>query len=176
MQAKDRLIAVFAVALLVVLAVVWFIPTGLQQAPTVTLPGINGKKISLADYRGRPYIVTFWATTCPGCIKEIPHLVKLHQDYASRGFDIVAISMAYDPPSQVITLVRKRQLPYTIAMDLEGEAARAFGDVQLTPTNFLIGPDGRILHRKIGEYTEQDMTMLRQQIEAYLVNPGQQTS
>jgi peroxiredoxin len=176
MRTKDRLIAVFAVALLVVLAAVWFMPTGLQQAPAVTLPGINGDKVALAEYRGRPYIVTFWATTCPGCIKEIPHLVKLHQDYADRGFDVVAISMDYDPPSQVIALVRNRQLPYTIAMDLEGEAARAFGDVRLTPTNFLIGPDGRILHRKIGEYTEQDMTILRQQIESYLNVTGKQAS
>jgi peroxiredoxin len=176
MKTKDRLLAAFALALVLVLAAIWFIPAGLQQAPLLTLPGIEGEPIDLADYRGQPHIVTFWATTCPGCIKEIPHLIELHQDYAEQGFNIIAISMNYDPPNQVVALVRNRQLPYTIAMDLEGKAAKAFGDVRLTPTNFFLGPDGRILHKKIGEYTKQELAMLRQRIESLLRNTEKQAS
>jgi peroxiredoxin len=176
MKTKDRLLAAFALALVLVLAAIWFIPTGLQQAPDISLPGLKGETVTLSDYQGQPYIVTFWATTCPGCIKEIPLLVRLHEEYAGRGFHIIGISMAYDPPNQVVSLVRNRQLPYTIAMDLKGEAAIAFGDVRLTPTNFLIGPDGRILHKKIGEYTEPDLDMLRQRIEALLSDKEQQAS
>ena len=66
--------------------------------------------------------------------------------------------MAYDPPNQVLTLSKARRIPYPIALDIQSRAADAFGDVRLTPTSFLIAPDGRIVHQKIGEL---DMNTLR---------------
>ncbi|WP_126456656.1 peroxiredoxin family protein [Sulfuriflexus mobilis] len=165
MKAKDSLIALVVLALLGLLGYLWFAPAGLRQAPDIHLTTLDGDKLALNDLRGRPVLITFWATTCPGCIKEMPHLVELHNDYSQQGFKLIGISMPYDPPNQVYELVKRRGLPYTIALDINGEATRAFGDIRLTPTTFLIAPDGRIVQHTIGDL---DMAALRARIEAML--------
>ena len=73
--------------------------------------------------------------------------------------------MDYDPPNQVLAMSKARAIPYPIALDLQSDAAQAFGDVRLTPTSFLIAPDGRIVYRKTGE---MDMAKIRRDILAML--------
>jgi peroxiredoxin len=165
MKAKDILLGLFAVALVGALAYVWLSPEGLKRAPDIALRTIDGNEINLAELRGRPVLVTFWATSCPGCVKEIPHLIELHQEFGPRGLQLVAVAMSYDPPDHVLAMRDARQIPYPIALDIKGEAARAFGDVRLTPTSFLIAPDGRIVRQKIGE---MEMADVRAQIRAML--------
>ncbi len=160
MKSRDILVGVFALVLLAVVGYVWFAPGGMQQAPQVRLVTLQGNDITLDQLRGRPVLVTFWATTCPGCRKEMPHLVKLYRDLHPKGLEIVGIAMSYDPPNQVKNLVQQRAIPYTIALDITGEAARAFGDVRLTPTSFLIAPDGRIVKQKIGEMDMDEVRRL----------------
>lgn len=169
MKLKDTLIALFALALLAGLGYLWLAPAGLSEAPEITLQTIKGDKIALSQLRGKPVLVNFWATTCPGCIKEMPHLIELYRELAPKGFEIIGVAMAYDPPNQVIALTDKRNIPYPIALDLKGEAARAFGDVRLTPSNFLIAPDGRVVHQKIGE---MDIQKVRAMILDMLAQSG----
>jgi peroxiredoxin len=169
MKAKDISIALFAVVLIGVLAYVWFSPSGLKQAPSLAVTTLEGERVSLEQLRGKPVLVTFWATTCPGCVKEMPHLVELYQALAPRGLEIVALAMAYDPEEQVREMVKLKQLPYKVALDSDGAAARAFGDVKLTPTSFLIDPSGRIVQQKLGEL---DMNALHGRIVAMLQQRG----
>lgn len=150
MRLKDALIIGFAVALIGVLGYLWFAPTGLTQAPEITLTTISGKHIDLAKLRGRPVLVTFWATSCPGCVAEMPHLVKLYKELAPHGLEVIGVAMSYDPPKEVIAMARARHIPYPLAVDTQGRISKAFGNVQLTPTSFLIAPDGRIVRQKIG--------------------------
>jgi peroxiredoxin len=131
------------------------IPT--KKAPDVTFTTITGKKIALKDLRGKPAIITFWATDCPACIKEIPDLIDLHTHYHQQGLEIIAVAMYYDPPNHVITLTEDLQLPYHVALDLKAELAHAFGDVQLTPSTFLITPDGLIDLKKTGAIDPAEM-------------------
>jgi len=151
MKLKDILIGLFALSLLGGTGYLWMAPAGLAKAPDITVSTIRGEKISLSELSGQPVLVNFWATTCPGCIKEMPHLVELYKELAPKGFEMIGIAMSYDPPNQVIALADGRKLPYPIALDIQGDAARAFGDVRLTPSSFLIAPDGRVVHQKIGE-------------------------
>ena len=151
MKIKETLIALFAVALLVTLGYLWFAPAGLKASPDISLMTIKGEQLQLASYRGRPLLITFWATTCPGCIKEMPHLIELYEELQPQGLEIIGIAMAYDPPNQVLAMSKARNIPYPIALDINANAAQAFGDVRLTPTSFLIAPDGRIVYQKIGE-------------------------
>jgi len=132
----------------------------ISSAPDVTLTTITGKKIALKELRGKPVIVTFWATDCPACIKEIPHLIDLYTHYHQQGLEIIAVAMAYDPPNHVITLTEDLQLPYNVALDLNAEIAHAFGDVQLTPSTFLIGPEGLIALQKTGAFDPAEMKTL----------------
>jgi len=169
MKIKEIAIVAFAVALLGTLSYVWFSPEGLKQAPNIHVTTLDGKQIELQSLQGRPVLVTFWATTCPGCVKEMPHLVELYKELGPRGLQLIALAMSYDPEEQVREMVKLKQLPYTVALDTEGEAARAFGDVKLTPTSFLIAPDGRIVQQKLGE---MDMNALHNRIVSMLAQKG----
>jgi peroxiredoxin len=81
----------------------------------------------------------------------MPGMIETYTQYKDRGFEIIAVAMSYDPPNYVQSFVRTRQLPFPVALDVDGAHARAFGNVQLTPTSFIIGKDGRILEQKLGE-------------------------
>ncbi|HBU29641.1 MAG: thioredoxin [Thiobacillus sp. GWE1_62_9] len=120
-------------------------------APAATFTTLEGRSIALDELRGKVVLVNFWATSCPGCIKEMPGMVETYKQYKDRGFEIIAVAMSYDPPNYVVNFVQTRQLPFPVALDVDGAHARAFGDVQLTPTTFIIGKDGRILEQKLGE-------------------------
>lgn len=151
MKIKDLLITVFALTLVASLAWLWLAPAGLQQVPEISFSTIDGRKLSTQALRGRPVLVNFWATTCPGCVKEMPHLIELYDELHPQGFELIGVAMAYDPPNQVLALSKARGINYPIALDIQNEAAMAFGDVRLTPTSFLIAPDGRVVYQKTGE-------------------------
>ena len=126
-------------------------------APDETFTTITGKKIALKELRGKPVIITFWATDCPACIKEIPHLLDLYKQYHKQGLEIIAVAMYYDPPNHVVSMTNDLQLPYNVALDLNAEHAHAFGDVQLIPSIFLISPDGLIDLKKTGAFDPVEM-------------------
>ena len=136
----------------------WFWQTErIKPAPDLTFTTITGKKIELAKVQGNPVIVTFWATDCAGCIREIPHLIELYNQFHPLGLEIIAIAMYYDPPNHVVEMTKAKQIPYDIALDLKAEHAYAFGQVQLTPTTFLISSTGTIIMQKTGEFAITDM-------------------
>ena len=161
MKTWKALITLFTVVLLGTLTWLWFAPTGLKTSPDISLMTIKGEEIHLASLQGKPLLVTFWATTCPGCIKEIPHLIELYDELAPQGLEIIGIAMDYDPPNRVLAMSKTRNIPYPIALDIHADAARAFGNVRLTPTSFLIAPDGRIAYQKVGAI---NMVRLREDI------------
>ena len=145
---KPLLVALAVVAIAGALAYALMDKPG---APAATFTTLEGKPIALVDLRGKVVLVNFWATSCPGCIKEMPDMVESYKLYRDRGFEIIAVAMSYDPPNYVLNFVQTRQLPFPVALDVDGAHARAFGNVQLTPTSFIIGKDGRILEQKLGE-------------------------
>lgn len=148
MKLVKPLLAIMALAIVGALAY-----TLLQKptAPAVTFTTLEGKRIPLESLRGKVVLVNFWATSCPGCIKEMPGMVETYHQYKNKGFEIVAVAMSYDPPNYVLNFVQTRQLPFPVALDINGAHARAFGNVQLTPTSFIVGKDGTVLEQKIGE-------------------------
>jgi peroxiredoxin len=143
--------ALIVVAVLAIAGALFFALMDRPSAPAVTFTTLEGKPIVLDELRGKVVLVNFWATSCPGCIKEMPDMVESYKLYRDRGFEIIAVAMSYDPPNYVLNFVQTRQLPFPVALDVDGAHARAFGNVQLTPTTFIIGKDGRILEQKLGE-------------------------
>lgn len=130
----------------------WFIWRPAPAAPDVAFTTIEGKQISMQDLRGKVVLVKFWATSCVTCVKQMPDTIQTYQDYAPKGYETVAVAMSYDPPNYVLNYAETRKLPFPVALDVKGELARAFGDVKLTPTAFLIDKQGRILKRYLGDY------------------------
>ncbi|PCH82969.1 MAG: redoxin [Piscirickettsiaceae bacterium] len=157
----------FIIFLLFMASGAWVFFSGdlVNKAPDIILSTITGEKISLTSLQGKPTLVTFWATDCPGCIKEIPHLKALHNDYKDKGVNIIAVAMYYDRPDNVIAMTKAKQLPYKVALDPLAEASKAFGNVRLTPTSFLIAPNGSIAMQKLGEFDEADM---RRRLDSFL--------
>ena len=122
-----------------------------QHVPAATFTLLDGQKLSTQDLKGKVYLVNFWATSCTTCVKEMPNMIQTYNKYKGQGLEYVAVAMSYDAPMYVMNFSQTRQLPFKVAMDADGSAAKAFGDVQLTPTTFLVDRDGRILKRYVGE-------------------------
>lgn len=165
MKSRGVLITLIAMVLLATFGYFWMVPAALKTSPDIDLMTLEGKELQLANLRGRPVLVTFWATTCNSCVSEIPHLIELYDELAPQGLEIIAIAMDYDPPNRVVALRKARNIPYPVALDIQADAARAFGDVRLTPTSFLIAPDGQIAHQRTGKL---NMAALRKDILAML--------
>ena len=140
-------------SIIAILGVVLFLALSLlkrEQAPTATFNTLKGEQLTTTSLRGKVVLVNFWATSCGSCIAEMPQMVGTFNKYRERGFEMVAVAMSYDPPQYVQNYAETRQLPFTVALDTNGSNAKAFGDVQLTPTAFLIDKDGNILKRFVG--------------------------
>ena len=138
-------------ALAVVLAVAAWLAFGTsKQVPDATFTLLSGQKISTAQLKGKVYLVNFWATDCDTCIKEMPQMVQTYNQFKDQGLEFVAVAMNYDAPMYVVNYSQTRQLPFKVALD-DGSAARQFGNVQMTPTTFVIDRDGHILKRYVGE-------------------------
>ncbi len=149
---KKRISLVVAVALLIATSFFLYLNYNkLDTAPAIGLNTIDGRKVELHTLQGKPLLVTFWATTCAICVKEMPHLVELYNELGKDEFEIIAIAMSYDPPNRVVELSERKNIPYTIALDIDGSAAKAFGDIQVTPTSFLIDSNGNVVQKKSGE-------------------------
>lgn len=133
----------------------WFMLAPAAKAPDVTFTSIKGEKIPAESLQGKVVLVNFWATSCVTCVKKMPMIVDSFNKYAPQGFDVVAVAMKYDPANYVLNFVETRQLPFTVALDSMGEIAKAYGDVQLTPTAFLLDRDGRIVKRYLGDVDEK---------------------
>jgi peroxiredoxin len=139
------------IVVIALLAGLWLTLANPDRAPQVSFSTLEGKTLALDSLQGKVVLVNFWATSCPGCIKEMPGLVQTYRDYHGKGFETVAVAMSYDPPSHVLNYAQKNALPFTVALDADGGAAQAFGNVQVTPTSFLIDRQGKIVRRIMGE-------------------------
>jgi len=122
-----------------------------EAAPAVTFLSIKGEKISPDQLRGKVVMVNFWATSCTTCVGEMPKMVETYNKFKDQGLEFVAVAMSYDPPNYVVNYTETRHLPFKVALDTDGSAAKAYGNVNMTPTTFVIGKDGRILKRYLGE-------------------------
>jgi len=157
--------AVAALALAACLAVGLSACGGSQTAPESTFVLLDGSKKSTADFKGKVTLVNFWATSCVTCVAEMPKLIATHQKYAAQGYETVAVAMSYDPPSYVVNYTETRQLPFKVAIDNTGAVAKAWGDVKLTPTTYLVNKRGEIVKQYVGE---PDFAALHQLIEKLL--------
>lgn len=156
------LAAIFAVG-----AVAWlnFQPSTGNIAPETTFVLLDGSQKSTADFKGKVILVNFWATSCTSCVAEMPKIIGTFNKYNPRGFETIAVAMSYDPPSYVVNFSETRKLPFHVAIDNTGAVAKAWGDVRLTPTTFIVNKRGEIVKRYVGE---PDFAELHRLIEALL--------
>jgi peroxiredoxin len=154
-----------AAAAVLAIGAALYLGAGSDAAPPSTFVLLDGSSKTTADLKGRVTLVNFWATSCTTCVAEMPKIIATYDKYQSKGYDTLAVAMSYDPPSYVVNFAQTRKLPFKVAIDNTGAVARAWGDVQLTPTTFLVNKRGEIVKRYVGE---PDFAQLHQLIEKLL--------
>jgi peroxiredoxin len=139
---------------------------GYPQVPEVKYTLLDGSSGTTSQLRGKVTLINFWATSCTTCVHEMPQIVATHEKYKSRGFETLAVAMAYDPPAYVANFAESRKLPFKVAIDNTGEIADRFGEVRLTPTTYVVNKRGEIVKRYVGEPDFQQLHALLEELLA----------
>jgi len=163
MKTKALYVAAFVAALAAGAGV--YAAMGASPAPPATFVLLDGSRKTTEDLKGKVTLVNFWATSCVTCVAEMPRVIATYDKYKDRGYDTLAVAMSYDPPSYVVNFAETRKLPFKVAIDNTGAVAKAWGDVQLTPTTYVVNKRGQIVKRYVGE---PDFAELHQLIEKLL--------
>ncbi|WP_293784713.1 TlpA disulfide reductase family protein [uncultured Pedobacter sp.] len=122
------------------------------EAQDFTQPDVDGKMVKLSDYRGKYVLLDFWASWCAPCRRENPNVVKVYEQYKSKGFEILGVSLdkAADK-AKWIKAIADDKLTWKQVSDLKGwenEAAAKY-EVKAIPMNFLIDPSGKIIAKEL---------------------------
>ncbi len=145
----------------------------LQQkpaAPEVEFQSLQQQTVNLKDMRGKVVMVNFWATSCPGCVAEMPKLIETWQQFHQQGFEVIAIAMQYDDLQQIQNFVQQQQLPFIVAYDADGRLSQAFGNITVTPTAFILDSQGRMINKTIGDFNFSSLQQsLKQQLSSTLL-------
>lgn len=134
-------------------------------APQTSFTLLDGSSRTTADLKGKVALINFWATSCTTCVAEMPMLVATYEKFRGRGYETIAVAMSYDPPTYVVNFAQTRKLPFPVAIDNTGAVAKAWGNVNVTPTTFLVNKRGEIVKRFVGK---PDFAELHQLIDRLL--------
>lgn len=121
-----------------------------------TFEDVNGKPVALADFKGRPLVLNFWATWCPPCRKEIPDLVEIQSQYGERGVAIVGV--AVEEKTRIPEFVRDNKINYLILLGREQgiELLQALGNRSAgLPYTVVLDRQGDIVFIKRGALTRE---------------------
>jgi peroxiredoxin len=115
-----------------------------KQAPPFTLKTVDGKTVSLSDYKGKAVLVNFWATWCGPCKLEMPWLIDLQKKYAAQGFTVLGVSEDDDAAKTVADFAARVGVNYPVLMSSDA-MSKAYGGIDYLPISYYIGRDGKIV-------------------------------
>jgi peroxiredoxin len=135
-----------------------------KPAPEFTLTDANGKSVKLSDYRGKVVLLNFWATWCGPCTLEIPWFIEFQQEYKSRGFEVLGISMDDDGWAAIKPYVAEHKMNYRVLLGNDS-VSELYGGVDALPTSFIVDRDGKIASVHVGlagksEYIDEIQSLL----------------
>ncbi|HSA95640.1 MAG TPA: TlpA disulfide reductase family protein [Acidobacteriota bacterium] len=116
-------------------------------APEFTITDLQGKTLSLADYKGKVLVLNFWATWCPPCRREIPDFIEAYREFRDQGLEIIGVSVDETTAEALLDWTKRTGINYPIALATP-EIERAYGPIQSIPTTFIIDRAGRIRYRQ----------------------------
>jgi peroxiredoxin len=141
-------------------------PQSANAAPDFTLTDLDGRKLSLSDYKGKVVLLNFWATWCAPCRTEIPHFVEMQNKLGPDGFQIIGISMD-DDAKPVREFAQQFKLNYPVAVG-DDKLAEKYGGVLGLPISFIIDREGRIYAKHIGA---TDAAVFDNEVRGLLAKP-----
>lgn len=133
-----------------------------SEAPGFVLADLAGNPVSLADFRGQPVIINFWATWCAPCRIEMPELQAAYEQYQADGLVILAVNREEDLATVQAYFVDEMGLTFTALLDEQAFAANVYNVFNM-PTTYFVDPAGMVtaVHRG---------PMTKGQIDGYLAN------
>jgi cytochrome c biogenesis protein CcmG/thiol:disulfide interchange protein DsbE len=149
-------------------AAVYVSPLKGKMAPAFALDDLNGKKVSLASYRGKALLINFWATWCAPCKIETPWLIELRNKYASQGFEILGIDTEGDDlkpddkagwtkdKAEIGKFVQQMKVPYPILVGGDS-ISNPYGGLDELPTSFFVDRKGTVVAAQLGLTSESDI-------------------
>jgi thiol-disulfide isomerase/thioredoxin len=141
-------------------------PIFAAAAPDFTLKDLDGKDVSLSQFKGKVVLLNFWATWCDPCYIEIPWLIEMQQKYAGKGFTVLGVAMDEEGKSEVAPFVAKerfnvngQKLPMSYPILLGNDAmADKFGGLLGYPTSILVSRDGKVIMRITGLISYEEIS------------------
>jgi cytochrome c biogenesis protein CcmG/thiol:disulfide interchange protein DsbE len=139
-----------------------------KPAPNFTLEDITGKKVSLADYKGKAVLVNFWATWCAPCKLETPWLVELRNKYAPQGFEILGISAEADDlkaddtdgwtkdKAAINKFVQQMHMPYPVLINGDS-ISKDYGGLDAMPSSFFVDRNGVVVATQTGLTSQSEI-------------------
>ena len=107
---------------------------------------LDGKPLSVSNYKGKIVLVDFWATWCGPCVEELPNVLKVYHQYHDKGLEVIGVSLDEDK-AKLTGFLQEKQVPWPQYFDGKGgdnKLANAYG-VETIPTTYLLGRDGKII-------------------------------
>jgi len=139
-----------------------------KPAPAFALDDLTGKKVSLADYKGKALLINFWATWCGPCKLETPWIVELRNQYAPKGFEVLGVSAEDDglapddaagwarQKASVARFVNEMHMPYPVLINGDS-ISKDYGGLDAMPTSFWVDRNGKVIAAQMGITSKDDM-------------------
>ncbi|UXH43462.1 redoxin domain-containing protein [Rossellomorea vietnamensis] len=130
-----------------------------DRAPDFTLSTLEGEEVKLSDYQGKKVILNFWATWCPPCKAEMPHMEQYYEKNAKKeNVEILAVNLTSqdDGEKAVQQFVDGYELTFPILMDEKGDIGDEYRAFTI-PTTYMIDTNGLIQHKIVGPMNEEMM-------------------
>lgn len=127
----------------------------INKGSQIKLKDLNGKTVSLDDFKGKKVFLNFWATWCPPCKSEMPDIQKLYEENKNANFIIITVNTG-DEKEKVIDFMKSNNYTFNVLLDINNELASKYNIFSI-PTSFFIDKDGTIIHKINGPLTKDEM-------------------
>ena len=147
-------------ALIAVLFVIGLTASALAQtgskAPDFKLQTSDNKDVTISGLKGKVVLLNFWATWCGPCVREIPDFLEVYDQYKSKGFEIIGVSLDAGGWEKVTPFVAKMKMTYPVVKG-DNAVVQAYGNFNAIPTSFFIDRKGVVVHQKTGAMTKSEL-------------------
>ncbi len=120
-----------------------------DRAPEFRLQTLDGRQVSLSDFRGKVVLVHFWATWCPPCVDEIPTLDRLYHELGGRDLELLAVSADEGGADAVTAFMKKNRIDVPVLLDPDRKVAGLYGTYKF-PETYIVDRQGVVRYKAIG--------------------------
>lgn len=136
-----------------------------SKAPDFVLITLNGEEVKLSDFVGKKIILNFWATWCPPCKAEMPHMQKFYHEQKDSGVEILAVNLTSSEKNEadIGEFIKSNELSFPVLLDQNGDIAQTYQAFTI-PTSYVIDTNGIIRNKVVGP---MDTEMMEELVKSF---------